>query len=206
MGLNQTANNKPCFAFSQHQGGIKNKDWLCELGCRALHMTCEMKNPCSAPRAFQSHCTGCFPFISAGRGPKNPTSKKYHNSKDSAGDRSALLRLHSTNPFPSHHPDRVHQFWCLFHPFAEHLLCPHIASKEEFWNQPAPTSCVTLSKKPPWSLSFFICDIPLLEIESINHSFIPSFVKYLLNTYYVPVIIIKHSACMFYLIITTTLR
>lgn len=87
MGLNQTANNKPCFAFSPHQGGFKNKDWLCELGCRALRITCEMKNPCSVPRAFQSHCTACFPFISAGRKPeKFNEKKKYHNSKDSAGD------------------------------------------------------------------------------------------------------------------------
>lgn len=92
-------NSKPCSAFSQHQGGIENKDWLCKPGCWMLRMTCEMKNPCSVPRGFQSCCTGRFPFISAGRQPEKYNKQKYHKSEDSAGDEGCPPEASFNMPF-----------------------------------------------------------------------------------------------------------
>lgn len=104
MGLHWLSKEQTLFYFLPVSGGVKKKDWLCELGCRAMWMTCKIKNPCPAPWGFQFCCTGCFPFLSIGRNQKCPTSKNKtkpnHNSEDSAGDKDCSPEASCYTPFP----------------------------------------------------------------------------------------------------------
>ena len=168
------------------------KDWLCELGCWALHMTKKWKIPALHPEPSNPAVWTVSLFYSLEWNQASLRRKSYHNSKDSMGEEECYPEASFNVPFPFPFPP--------FSSRSVQMFIPPICEAPAMYTYRIKSGFSRVSPlKPavwPWAQNLLEASVSVSSSEKyqlvrlsqlITHSFIHLFL-HSLNVYWIPAV------------------